>query len=582
MKYLATALFMLLLSISAFAQTADPLFETRAVWFATVLRDGGWPVQGASASSQEQALRERIRRAYGLGMNTFIFQAVARGDALYPSTRLPWTEKPLGAGQDPGYDPLAVAIDEAHRLGMELHAWINVFRVGDGNTETIFQNVDNPQHILFAHPEWVGEKDGGFWIDPYEEDARAWLVENVMEIVRNYDVDAVHFDFIRYPQGGLASDGDKFQTDPDNSSFASIGEWRRNNVTEFVRAANAAVLAEKPWVKVGSTPIGNYEDVNGWPALFGYSDVYQASREWLAEGINDYLAPQIYWDIDNTPKFDVLAEQWVDASSGRPIFAGIGAYVDSVQPEVAEQIGITREAGAAGQVFFRYDHLLEVAGEVLEAYAERALPAPMPHRFEAAAPTTPQEVTIAAAGQQGVELAWASASGTASDPVRGYALFRRFGEAPDPNSAEDLLLMVDATETSFSETISSSQEGPIFYSVIAVSKLGLPSNSSVAVSIDSPVAVEAEAPEIFFRLDPAYPNPAHTVATFSYEIRQQTEVSFKVYDMLGRQVATLAEGPHAPGRYQVRLKVAGMPSGVYVGVLQSDNARQTQQFLVTR
>ena len=581
MKYLVTTFLLLLYCLPVFAQT-PPLFETRAVWFATVLRDGDWPVQGTSASSQEQALRERIRRAYGLGMNTFIFQAVARGDALYSSTRLPWTEKPLGAGQDPGYDPLAVAIEEAHRLGMELHAWINVFRVGDSNTQSIFQGVDIPEHVLFAYPEWVGEKDGGFWIDPYEEDARAWLVENVMEIVRNYDVDAVHFDFIRYPQGGLATDGDKFQADPDNSTFASIGDWRRNNVTEFVRDASVAVLAEKPWVKVGATPIGNYENVNGWPALFGYSDVFQASREWLAEGIADYLAPQIYWDIDDTPKFDVLADQWVDASSGRPIFAGIGAYVESVQPEVAEQIEITRDAGAAGQVFFRYDHLLEVAGEVLEAYPEHALPAPMPHRFEAAAPTVPQNVAIASAGQQGVELSWTPSSATANDPVRGYAIFRRFGEAPNPNSAGDFLLMVDATETSFSETISTSQEGPIYYSVVAVSKLGLPSEASAAVSIDSPVAIEAEAPETFFRLDSVYPNPARDVATFSYEIRQYTEVRLAVYDMLGRQVATLAEGPHAPGRYQVRLNVAKMPSGVYMGVLQSERARQTQQFLITR
>lgn len=581
MKFLAITLLLLLFGLPVVAQPTEPLFETRAVWFATVLRDGGWPVQGTSAASQEQALRERIRRAYGLGMNTFIFQAVSRGDALYPSTRLPWTEKPLGAGQDPGYDPLAVAIDEAHQLGMELHAWINVFRVGDSNTQSIFQNVSNPQHVLFAHPEWVGEKDGSFWIDPYEEAARVWLVENVMEIVRNYDVDAVHFDFIRYPQGGLSTDGDKFQADPDNSSFASIGDWRRNNVTAFVRDANAAVLAEKPWVKVGSTPIGNYEDVNGWPALFGYSDVFQASREWLAEGINDYLAPQIYWDIENTPKFDVLAEQWVEASSGRPIFAGIGAYVDSVQPEVTEQIGITRDVGAAGQVFFRYDHLLQVAGEVLEAYPERALPVPMPHRFEAAAPTMPQDVAIAAVGAQGVALSWAPALGTASDPLRGYAIFRRFGEAPNPASAKDFLLMVDATETSYSETISTSQEGPIYYSVVAVSKLGLPSGASATVSIASPVAIEAEAPETFFRLDPVYPNPVREVATFSYEIQQHAEVRFVIYDVLGRRVSTLAEGPHAPGRYQVRLEVAGMPGGVYIGVLESGGARQTQQFLVT-
>ncbi len=575
----------LLTPVAARGQT-PPLFETRGVWFATVLRDGGWPADGDDAEAQEAALRLRIGQAHALGLNTFVFQAVARGDALYPSTRLPWSPLPRGAGEDPGYDPLAVAVDEAHRLGMEVHAWINVFRVGDTSTLARFENVRDPAHVAFAQPDWVAQEEGNLWIDPSNEDARAWLVDNVLEVVLGYDVDAVHFDFIRYPQGGLSRDGETFQADPNNADFATIDDWRRHNVTQFARAAHRAVLDAKPWVKVGATPIGNYRDTNGWPALFGFSDVFQESRRWLQEGLHDYLAPQIYWNIPDPPRFDVLAREWVREAAGRPIFTGIAAYKADVQAEIDVEIDTARAAGAAGQVFFRFEHLLQAASRIAARYPHPALPAPMTHRFEAAPPATPADF----AAQRGepetggfsITLTWTPADGTPADPVRGYAVFRRAGTPPDPARAEDLLAVVDRRQASFTQAFDAPPADPLYYRVAALSRLGMVSPATAAVSTaQAPVAVD-DAPPPAFRLDAVYPDPVRDEATVTFEIDRSGDVALVVYDVLGRSVAVLARGHQAPGRYRVRLDAAAWPAGAYWLALRAGAAQRVRSFLVVR
>lgn len=580
-------LFVLGLGLVASAAAQDggeaPLFETRAVWFATVLRDGGWPGGPADPPDvQARALRERIRQAHALGINTFVMQVVARGDALYPSEHLPWAHQLKAAGEDPGYDPLAVAIDEAHRLGMELHAWVNVFRVGDSRTESIYRNAPGPPHVMFAHPEWVQEKDQSYWIDPSSEEARAWLVGIVREIVETYDVDGIHFDFIRYPQGGLNDDGASFQFDP--NGYDDIGAWRRANVTGFVAAAYAAVMEVRPWVKVGSAPVGNYQDNGLWPALWGYSDVFQESRAWLTGGINDYLAPQIYWGLGMTPDFDVLVREWEAASSGLPLFAGIAAYgpAEGTFPaaDLPLLIDAARAAGAEGQVFFRYDHFLQYADLITTRYPHPALPAPMWHRFEARAPSTPGGVALTQEGTLAATLTWTASEGTAADPLRGYAVFRNEGAPPDPTNAAHLHA-VTGSAASFTDVYEAAPAAPLYYRVAAVSRLGLVSDASEPVSTAGmPLAAGGETPESTFRIEAFYPNPAASPVTVTYEVRQGADVTLEVYDALGRVVATPAEGWHAPGTYRVTIDPATWAAGVYLCSLQSGAHRAVERLVV--
>ncbi|MGH2567239.1 MAG: glycoside hydrolase family 10 protein, partial [Bacteroidota bacterium] len=314
----------------------SPKREFRSVWLTTVL-GLDWPQIGAPAQEQEQSLREIIRKSEAMGLNAVVFQVVSRGDAMYPSERLPWAPWLSGLpGFDPGWDPLAVAIEESHRLGMELHAWYNVYRIGDSNTPV--SSTEEPLHVRFAHPEWVETVGNEYWLNPAFPELRDWLVENVREIVEKYDIDAIHFDFIRTSTSGYARDSElKQQYNPDN--IQDIGDWRRENINKFVRAVYPAVKGIKPWVKVGSTPIGHYKataQIN-WPSLRGYTDVFQDSRRWLQEEVHDYLAPQVYWAIGqstDTPRFELLAHDWTNESYERHVYVGIAAYKPNVFVEI--------------------------------------------------------------------------------------------------------------------------------------------------------------------------------------------------------------------------------------------------------
>lgn len=574
------------------AQQAAPLFETRAVWFTAALGDGAWPPRTADAAGQAEALRRLIRACHAMGLNTFIFQVTANGDAFYESTRLPWTVSLNGPGINPGFDPLAVAVEETHRLGMELHAWINVFWVGDLTTLTQYGHVTGPAHVLFAHPDWVQANGYLLWLDPGVAEARKWLVGNVIELVEKYDLDAIHFDYIRYPGGGLKDDVQRFLADP--RGFTNLEDWRRDNVTRFVQDATAAVRARKPWVKMAATPIGNYKPHLDWPALWGFSDTFQESRRWLAEGWHDYLAPQLYWSIGTTPEpgtrvpspdYQRLAKEWAAEAHGRPVFAGIAAYKPAFNlfsaDELPRQIDLAREAGMGGQVFFRYDHLYQYRDLVAGRYRHQALPYPMRQRPEAAAPRAPTTLQVRPEGDHGAALSWSAATGTLQDPLRGYAILRRAGEAPVPERAEDLLTVVDAGTTTFRDAYASRPAAPYVYRVVALSRLGLVSPPSSPAAAVANVGVEP-TPAADGGLEALFPNPATDVATAVFTLEQPGRVEIILHDLLGRRVAVGGDGWRGAGRHEVRLSVAHLPPGLYLCTLRVGGAQYAERLVVTR
>ena len=587
----------LLSSGSVHARQA-PLLETRGVWFATVLRDGGWPrFPTDPAAVQEADLRSRIREAWSLGLNTFVFQAVARGDAMYPSTRLPWSVRLGGAGVDPGYDPLAVAVDECHRLGMELHAWINTYRVGDVSTVEAFENVTNPSHVYYEHPGWVATHNGELWLDPSSADARAWLVANVLEIVDGYDIDAVHFDFIRYPTGGLSDDLASFQFDP--RGFSLIEDWRRDNITQFVNDVSAAVLTAKPWVKVGSAPFGNYASFSGaWPAAWAYSDVFQESRKWLTDGTHDYVAPQIYFDIGrepeppnayDSPDFAWLVDDWVANSANRPIFAGHGPYKSVVFEELDAQVARSRSGGAGGQVFFRFDHIRSF--DFSTSYPTRALPFPMTHRFEFAAPTRPVGPTSStqsvAADSSRITLNWQTSVGSTADPLRGYAVFGSINRDPVPSAAEDLLGYVAEGDVQFSETVANAEAADRRYTIVALSRLGARSDPSDVVRVTATNRDEHELPataalEITaLEITALWPQPGRDLISVQIAAADDSEVLASIVDVTGRVVRSRYLSVRSGRATTEFFDVSSLASGAYVLIVRSEAGMHTRRIIVT-
>ncbi len=423
MRFPAVLFIILTLSISAIMPAragSPPKHEFRSAWITTAW-SLDWPT-GTTSAAQQQSLLDILDALESHHFNAIVFQASARGDAYYQSERLPWAYNLTGTpGADPGWDPLQFVIDQARQRGMEVHAWFNVFAVAYGSANDSPASADIP-NIRFSQPDWM-EADG--WMNPGIPDARQWQVDNVMELVSNYDIDAIHFDRIRYIPGGYVRDFDlMMEHNPDG--IVGLNNWRRHNVSEFVRLVHEGIQQINPDIKIGAAPTGHYnaESTNGWPAQFGFSDVFQDSRHWAEQGWADYLAPQVYWDIGTVepPQFEYIVQDWVtNRRNDRHLYIGHGAYKPQVLAELSDQIDIVRTTGAEGQVFFRFHN---IAGhDFTSAYPYRALIPPMPWR-DMQAPAAVRNLTAVQNGEQ-VQLTWEPPlPGGVDGPVDRFVVYR--------------------------------------------------------------------------------------------------------------------------------------------------------------
>jgi uncharacterized lipoprotein YddW (UPF0748 family) len=329
--------------------------EMRGLWVATVANID-WPSRsGLSADQQRAELRDILDRAVAAGFNAIVLQVRPAADALYRSSIEPWGIMLSGTqGTDPGYDPLAFAIDEAHQRGLELHAWINPYRVGNASDSVRFA----PTQIFRTRRDLVRIYGSQLWLDPGEPDGLDHVMRVITDIVRRYDIDAIHADdyFYPYPENDASGRPIDF---PDNATYtrygngAVRGDWRRANVDRFVERLYGEVHAIKPTVKVGISPFGIWRPgaPNGITGLDAYATIYADSRRWLREGWVDYLAPQLYWSIAAPQQsYPALLDWWIGESTrGRHVWPGLAAYrvgdgTSSAfsQNEIPDQIRLTR------------------------------------------------------------------------------------------------------------------------------------------------------------------------------------------------------------------------------------------------
>ena len=363
--------------------------EFRAAWVATVY-NLDWPSKsGLPAEAQKAQLRALLDRAQQLKLNAILFQVRPVSDALYASKREPWSVYLTGKqGGDPGYDPLAYAISEAHARGIELHAWFNPFRAATKSTAP-----NAPNHVTNTHPEWSRRYAGQGYIDPGEPEARRYVLDVILDVVRRYDVDGVHIDdyFYPYPVGGASFPDESSWQRHGVASGMSRADWRRDNVNRFVESMYRGVKSVKSSVRVGISPFGIWRP--GVPPtteaqLDSFNHLFADSRHWLAQGWCDYLAPQLYWGIEPAKQsFPVLLNWWRQqsrAGAGRPIWPGIATErVGSKRPasEMVRQIELTRQGdlsnNAPGHIHWSMKALMNNQGGVSdllrrEVYSDRA------------------------------------------------------------------------------------------------------------------------------------------------------------------------------------------------------------------
>jgi uncharacterized lipoprotein YddW (UPF0748 family) len=589
------------LFVSTLLAQVHPKREVRAVWLTTVY-GLDWPsAKATSASGIQQQKNELIQildRLKSANFNTVIMQVRARGDLIYPSQYEPWATSLTGTlGRNPGYDPLKFAIEETHKRGMEFHAWWNVVKVKDDST---LPPQTNPPHIVLRHPEFVKyyRPNNEWWIDMGKPEARNYLINVVMELVRNYDIDGIHFDYIRYPNPDF----------PDDSTYALYAneypnkdDWRRENINKFVRAVYDSIKKVKPWVKVGSAPIGIYKNIyadDGTPLATGwqaYYSIYQDSRRWLMEGKHDYHSPQIYWDIANNPKFDVLVRDWKNNSYGRHIYAGSAAYrMDSGSgnwsaSEILAQIDTSRAIGVQGNTFFRYKSLLLkglIDSLINSKYKYPAFIYPMPW-IDSVKPNPPINVAIRRIAEKTFEIFWAQPQAPPDgDSVKYYAIYRSENSPVDIDDIKNLLAVVGPDRISYSDVVPDLGKN-YFYVVTAFDKLHNESNPSNEVSTVSVVVAEAGQQILKFELYQNYPNPFNFETTIEFEIPFDSWVSVKIYDILGREIKTLVSGFKSAGRHKViwdgRDEQGGyISSGVYFCRMTAGSFSKTIKIVLTK
>ena len=384
--------------------------EFRAAWIASV-NNIDWPSRpGLSTEVQQAELLGILDRAVQLNLNALILQVRPAADALYSSAIEPWSAYltgTMGKAPDPFYDPLAFAVDEAHKRGLELHAWFNPFRA----KHSAFRRELSPSHISQTRPDIVLRYGESLWMDPGEPDVHRRSLEVILDVVRRYDIDGVHIDdyFYPYQERDAANALIPF---PDDESYRRYGagtdraDWRRQNVDRFVADMFAGVRSVKPHVKVGISPFGIWRP--GYPAgvtgLDAYASIYADARKWLNNGWLDYLSPQLYWRSDAPGQnYSALLRWWVDENTHRRhIWPGnFTSRTDTVvgpqswrAGELLRQIMLTRaDAGAGGNVHFSMRALMrnrDSLSDLLASglYAEPAL-VPASPWLDSIAPVAP-------------------------------------------------------------------------------------------------------------------------------------------------------------------------------------------------
>lgn len=341
---------------------ASSKYEIRAAWITTI---GGldWPTVKATSAygikRQKEELCKQLDMLKEANFNTVLFQTRLRGDVIYPSIYETFAESLAGkTGRNPGYDPLKFAIEECHKRGMEIHAWMVCIPAGNDRQVKLL----GKQSVVKKKPTMCIHFKRAWYLDPGNPETAKYLAAIAKEITMNYDIDGIHLDYIRYPENA--------ENFPDGKTFRKYGkgktisQWRRDNITSIVREIYNDVKLIKPWVKVSSSPVGKYNDTRrysskGWNA---FNAVYQDAKLWLETGIHDAVFPMMYF---RNNQFYPFALDWEENKHGRFVVPGLGIYFLKQKAhewdinEIIRQIYFIRRNGLDGQAFFRNEFLMK-------------------------------------------------------------------------------------------------------------------------------------------------------------------------------------------------------------------------------
>lgn len=507
----------LLFAIAPYIQAQTPKHEVRAVWLTTI---GGvdWP-HSHQTEQQQQELKNILNQLQQSGINTVLVQTRVRGTTIYPSALEPWDGCLTGVpGRQPAYNPLTFIIDECHKRGMECHAWVVTIPVGKWNKIGCKQLRQKYPKLI----KRIGE-DG--FMDPEQHQTGDYLASLCSEIVRNYDVDGIHLDYIRYPE---------------TWKIKVAREKGRSYITQIVQKIHRAVKKEKPWVRLTCSPIGKYDDLcrykaGGWNAR---TAVCQEAQAWLRDGLMDGLFPMMYFQGNHYYPFAI---DWMEKSYGRPIAAGLGIYfLDPREGKwtidmVERQMNVARQIGM-GHSFFRSKFYTDNTKGIYD-FGRRfdATPALVPPMkwLKKDAPSSPVHLQY-----DGHVLSWTKQWDQANDTYLLYNIYASEDYPVDITKADNLVA------TRLMTTAIKVPDAPLNYAVTAMNRYGMESEAAQLQLYQKP---SVSSPSIWMTNGTTLSLPAKDAGM---------DADFVIIEnMLGQQIAICP--------YQTELNVAELPDGMY-------------------
>ena len=442
--------------------------EMRGAWIATV-SNIDWPSKQAIGNSelQQQEMIDLLDRLKAVGINTVIFQVRPTADALYPSELEPWSlwlTGKQGQDNDTHYDPLAFVLEEAHRRAIDVHVWINPYRV---TNQFGVQDLAST-HLYHQHPEWFWKYGKQWYFEPGLDQTREFLCRVVADLVRRYDIDAIHMDDYFYP---YPIKGEKF---PDAATFSkyprdfdNIDDWRRNNVNLAIRDLHDTIHSIKPWVEFGISPFGIWRnksnDARGseTSGLQNYDELYADILLWLEQGWIDYVVPQLYWEIGKrVADYQVLAPWWAEHCYSRNYYVGHSVSGLSnpraseawrTPNEICRQLALNNTISQVqGSVFFPATGLLRNAQGVCDSLRNNYYRYPALHPINCNQPTTialqPTNPRLQLEGNA-YTLSWDKVAATGAQQVSYYVVyaFPEFENTDFDNPKNIIALTADNT-----------------------------------------------------------------------------------------------------------------------------------------
>ncbi|MCH8244879.1 MAG: family 10 glycosylhydrolase [Bacteroidetes bacterium] len=598
--------FAVFLPLTAWSQPSGLKHEFRGAWITTVI-NLDWPSSRfLSSSAQKAELNTMLRKLHDAGINSVFFQIRSESDAMYDSQLEPWSyylTGQQGSPPDPYYDPLEFAILTAHQYGMELHAWINPFRV----ERSVGNYGLHSTHVAVENPEWLIQVNTISILNPGIPEVREYIVDVISDVVTRYDVDGIHFDDFFYPYPPNEIDLQDLVAFNTYAGALSLFDWRRDNINQFVRDVSERIQDINPDVKFGISPFGIWRSgvPRGIVGLSAVDVIFGDAIKWMEEGWVDYIAPQLYWPFGGGQDFGTLALWWVSVSNGRHIYPGLGVYRSDpatfsgalyAPTEIPNQIRFSRATdGVEGNILFRAENVTRFSSLGLadslkgDLYRNLALTPTMVWR-DLFNPDPPHELDfIFLTKTRGMVVHW-------SPPIAGYVEPRRYAlyraqslVQPDPREVtKDPENLLAVTYDTFYFDEPPVDVTPYWYVVTSLSANSVESTESEMVMFESTGVSTRSTPEIAFQFESVSPNPVSTSATIRYTLDRPDPVSLSVYNVLGQEVAVIHKGVNTTrGKHFARwdgLDGSGSPlsSGTYFVVLRVGSRTQTKPIAIVR